>query len=122
MIKGIKFASIPVTDQDRALAFYTEKLGFTVFTDQPFGEQRWIELRIPGAETGVVLFTADGHEDRIGTFQGISFIADDVNATYKELVQRGVEVDGPPKSEDWGTYMIFKDPDGNSFVLGSRSK
>ncbi|HYU33951.1 MAG TPA: VOC family protein [Thermoanaerobaculia bacterium] len=122
MIKGIKFASIPVTDQDRALAFYTEKLGFTVFTDQPFGDQRWIELRIPGAETGVVLFTADGHEDRIGTFQGISFIADDVNATYNELVERGVEVGGPPKSEDWGTYVTFKDPDGNAFVLGSRSR
>ena len=122
MIKGIKFASIPVTDQDRALAFYTEKLGFTVFTDQPFGAQRWIELRIPGAETGVVLFTADGHEDRIGTFQGLSFIADDVHATYKELTQRGVDFDGPPKSENWGTYVILKDPDGNSFVLGSRSR
>ena len=123
MIKGIKFASIPVTDQDRALAFYTEKLGFTVFTDQMFDDkQRWIELRIPGAETGVVLFTADGHEDRIGTFQGLSFVADDVARTYDELTQRGVEFAGPPKSEDWGTYVIFKDPDGNAFVLGSRSR
>src|SRR5436309_14273664 len=60
MIKGIKFASVPVSDQDRALAFYTEKLGFAVATDQPFTDkQRWIELRIPGAATGLVLFTPE---------------------------------------------------------------
>ena len=56
-IRGVKFVSIPVTEQDRALAFYTEKLGFRVVTDQPFdGKQRWIELGIPGADTRVVLF------------------------------------------------------------------
>ena len=48
MIKQIKFVSIPVADQNRALDFYTDKLGFTIITDQPFDEkQRWIELRIP---------------------------------------------------------------------------
>src|SRR4029077_7690305 len=57
MIRGMKFVSIPVTDQDRALAFYTEKLGFRVVTDQPYdATQRWIELGVPGADTGVVLF------------------------------------------------------------------
>jgi catechol 2,3-dioxygenase-like lactoylglutathione lyase family enzyme len=55
MIKQIKFISIPVADQNRALDFYTDKLGFTIITDQPFDEkQRWIELRIPKAETRVV--------------------------------------------------------------------
>ena len=58
MIKQVKFISIPVRDQNRALDFYTDKLGFTIITDQPFdGKQRWIELRIPKAETRVVLFT-----------------------------------------------------------------
>ena len=48
MIKQIKFVSIPVADQNRALDFYTEKLGFTIITDQPFDDkQRWIELRVP---------------------------------------------------------------------------
>ena len=52
MIRGVKFASIPVTDQDRAIGFYTEKVGFRLVTDQPFtDEQRWIELGIPGADT-----------------------------------------------------------------------
>ena len=60
MIKQIKFVSIPVADQNRALDFYTEKLGFTIITDQPFDDkQRWIELRVPKAETRVVLFTTD---------------------------------------------------------------
>jgi catechol 2,3-dioxygenase-like lactoylglutathione lyase family enzyme len=57
MIRGIKFACVPTRDQSRALKFYTEKLGFRVMTDQPFGAQRWIELGIPGAESQVVLFT-----------------------------------------------------------------
>lgn len=121
MIKGIKFASVPVSDQDRALAFYTEKLGFVVATDQPFdGNQRWIELRIPGAETRVVLFTPDGQKDRIGTFSAISFMTDDVARTYDELTRRGVEFAGPPQSAEWGSHAIFKDPDGNSFVLSSK--
>ena len=60
MIRGVKFTSVPVSDQDRALAFYTEKLGFRLLTDQPFSEdQRWIELGIPGADTRIVLFRFD---------------------------------------------------------------
>ena len=52
MIKAIKFCSIPVADQDRALDCYTSKLGFVVATDQEMGPQRWIELGIPGATQG----------------------------------------------------------------------
>jgi catechol 2,3-dioxygenase-like lactoylglutathione lyase family enzyme len=74
MIKQIKFVSVPVADQDRALDFYTEKLGFTIITDQPFDDRRrWIELRVPKAETRVVLFTTDGDKDRIGTFMNMSY-------------------------------------------------
>ena len=62
MIRGIKFACVPTRDQDRALKFYTEKLGFRVMTDQPFGAQRWIELGIPGAESQIVLFTPEGRK------------------------------------------------------------
>lgn len=121
MIKGIKFGSIPVRDQDAALRFYTEKLGFTVVTDQPFDDrQRWIELAIPRADAHVVLFTPDGHEDRIGTFSNLTFYADDVEATWKELTARGVEFVKPPQKADWGTAAIFKDPDGTVFVLSSR--
>ena len=58
MIRGVKIVSIPVRNQDVALKFYTEKVGFKVATDQPFGPgQRWIELLIPGADTTLALFT-----------------------------------------------------------------
>jgi catechol 2,3-dioxygenase-like lactoylglutathione lyase family enzyme len=121
MIRGIKFVSVPVSDQDKALEFFTGKLGFKVATDQPFdGTQRWIELLIPGADTGLVLFTPPGHEGRIGGFQPISFITDDVFATAALYKERGVEFVAEPKKESWGTSAIFKDPDGNQYVLSSR--
>ena len=123
MIKAVKFVSIPVRDQDAALRFWTEKCGFEIATDQPMGEemggQRWIELRIGNAATGVVLFTPPGHESRIGEFVNLSFACDDVRKTYDEMVSRGVSFDGPPNAEGWGTAAIFSDPDGNKFVLSS---
>ena len=100
MIKGVKFASIPVTNQDRALAFYTEKLGFRLLTDQPFSEeQRWIELGIPGADTRIVLFKF-GESLQPGSQLNITFWADNVEATARELA--------------------FQDVDGNTFVLSSK--
>lgn len=123
MIRGIKFVGIPVSDQDVALRFYTEALGFKVITDQPFTPtQRWIELMIPGAETGLALFTPQGQEDRIGEFQSISFWCDDVFATTAALKQKGVGFEKEPKEESWGTSAILRDPDGNRFVLSSRGK
>ena len=121
MIKRIKFLGIPVKDQDRALRFYTEKLGFRILTDQQFSEkQRWIELSIPGAETGLALFTPEGHEDRIGTFMNTSWEVDNVENTYEELAARGVEFAGPPQKQPWGTSAILKDSEGNRIVLSSR--
>jgi len=118
MIKNIKFVSIPVGNQNRALDFYTDKLGFTIITDQPFDQtQRWIELRIPKAETRVVLFTPEGHEGRVGSFVGVSFDCEDIDKTYAELTARGVPFEGPPKKEPWGVFAMFKDSEGNSFVL-----
>ena len=123
MIRGIKFVSIPVRDQDKALAFYTQALGFKVVTDQPFTPtQRWIELLIPGADSGLALFTPEGQEDRIGTFQNISFWCDDVHQTAAILKTKGVPFVKGPKTESWGTSAIFEDPDGNRFVLSSRGK
>jgi predicted enzyme related to lactoylglutathione lyase len=121
MIRGISLASIPVRNQDAALKFYTEKLGFKVLTDQPFtNKQRWIELSINGAQSKVALFTPEGHENRIGSFQPLTFWCDDVFATAKILKSKGVEFAAEPKSEVWGTMAIFKDMDGNQFVLSNK--
>ena len=121
MIKRIKFLGIPVRDQDRALAFYTEKLGFRILTDQQMsGSQRWIELSIPGADTGVVLFTPEGQEDRIGTFLNTSWEVDNVEKTYGELQGKGVEFAGTPEKQPWGMFVKLKDSEGNEIVLSSR--
>jgi predicted enzyme related to lactoylglutathione lyase len=122
VIKAVKFVSIPVTDQDRAIDFYTTQLGMTIVTDQPMGAgggQRWIELKIPGADTHVVLFTPPGHEGRIGGFSNVVFASDNVERTHEQLRARGVEFVQPPKKEPWGTSAIFQDSDGNQFVLSS---
>jgi predicted enzyme related to lactoylglutathione lyase len=120
MITHLKFMSIPVEDQDRALKFYTEKLGFKVATNQEMGPgKRWIELRIGNAETRFVLFTMDGEEGRVGTRMNCSIACDDVEATYRQLSGRGVEFESKPEKQPWGTFAIMKDSEGNRFVLGS---
>lgn len=120
MITHLKFVGIPTTDQQRALRFYTEKLGFAISTDHPFNEkQRWIEMRIANAGTRVVLFTPEGHETRIGTHFNGAFACDNVQATYRQLKERGVEFVTEPQKQPWGEFAIFKDPDGNQFVLSS---
>jgi len=121
MITHVKFVSIPTSDQDRALEFWTQKIGFTLVTDQPFSDsQRWIELKVRDSDTRFVLFTPEGHEDRIGGFFNGALACDDVEATHRQLVQRGVEFVSEPKKQHWGTFASFKDPDGNTFVLSSR--
>jgi predicted enzyme related to lactoylglutathione lyase len=123
MVRGIKFAGIPVRNQDAALKFYTETMGFKVVTDQPFTDtQRWIELMIPGAETGLALYTPEGHENRIGQFQSIAFWCDDVFATAKVLKAKGAVFTQEPKTEVWGSCAVFQDPDGNQFALSSKGK
>jgi predicted enzyme related to lactoylglutathione lyase len=120
MITHVKFVSVPTTDQDRALAFYTSKLGFKLVTDQPFSDtQRWIELRVANSDTHVVLFAMDNGPKPGSTFNG-ALACDDVERTYEELKGRGVEFTAAPQKQPWGTFATFKDPDGNEFVLSSR--
>ena len=115
MIKRVNFVTVPVKDQQRALEFYTQKVGLKVFTDQTHGPMRWIELRVPGAETMVVLFQQPEHVP--GPMPAVAFIADNVPATYEELKGRGVEFTQPPKKEHWGEHAIFKDSEGNLILF-----
>jgi predicted enzyme related to lactoylglutathione lyase len=121
MITNVKFVSIPTNDQDRALEFWTKRVGFKVHTDQPFDDkQRWIELRIGSSETGIVLFKfgADGPQPGM-SFNG-ALACSNVQKTYDELVERGVEFVTPPQKQPWGSFAVFKDIDDNRFVLSSR--
>lgn len=120
MISHVKFVAIPVADQARALAFYTEKLGFTVTTDVSMGEGgRWIELDIPGAATKLVLSAFDGQPTPPGALSNVTFATNNVFRAYDELSARGVEFTTPPTEQPWGTFAVFLDSEGNQFVLAT---
>ncbi len=121
MITHPLFVNIPVSDQDRALDFYVNVLGFELTGDTPMGDgQRWITVQPPKGETHFVLFTPDGAEDLVGRFAPVWMQTDDLDATYEELSAKGVEFPVPPTVADWdpdARWAQFKDPDGNIFGL-----
>lgn len=119
MITSVKLMGVCVSDQARALDFYTNKLGFEVVTDEPMGpDARWLEVAPPGGAVRLALYTPPGLEDRIGSFSQIVFQCDDIQSTYRELTQRGVTFTQPPTDQPGGVMATFVDPDGNVFVLG----
>ena len=121
MISHVKFVSIPTSDQDRALKFWTDVVGFRVLTDQPFDDrQRWIELRVGSSDTRIVLFRSEEGGAQPGSAFNGALACDNVEKTYQELVARGVEFTAEPQKQPWGTFAIFKDPDENQFVLSSK--
>lgn len=122
MLQQVSLVSIPVKNQDKALKFYTEKLGFKLEVDAPFGPGlRWIELSLTGCPVKVALFTPQGHENRIGTLSNVVFSSEDVQKTYEELSAKGIEFTEKPKKQSWGgVTALFKDIDGNIFCLSSQ--
>ncbi len=120
----IKSVSIPVADQDRALKFYTEKLGFQVQVDADCPEwgQRWIELTKPGSPIELVLFTQDEFKPLLGKQMNIMYSTDSVQKTYETLKAKGVEFVCAPKEESWGSYVLMKDSEGNIFCIGEENK
>ncbi|MCP3988079.1 MAG: VOC family protein [Actinomycetia bacterium] len=121
MITHVETVAVYVSDQARARSFYVDQLGFELCKDKPFGPDegglRWIEVAPPGAETVLVLFTPPGLEDRIGRNSGLVFLCTDVEATARELKQRGVTFCQEPSLIPSGWWAQFEDPDGNQFGL-----
>ena len=122
-INHISSATIYVSDQDKAVDFYVNKLGFEVREDAPFGENpnmRWIEVAPPGAHTVLILAKGYGGwtPESVGKFAGIVLESSDIQATYEELSSRGVKFTEPPTMQGWGMLQaIFEDQDGNRLVL-----
>lgn len=116
---SIGFVTVPVADQQRARRWYTEKLQCQVVRDDPYGPgTRWLELSFPGGPSHIVLFTPPEFEGRVGTFLGITFTADDIDAVYHDMTVRGVEFIRPLETVDWGgKQAVFCDSEGNQFVL-----
>ena len=127
MVKRVRSAGIYVSDQQRAVEFFTETLGCELLTDERMGAgaeaQRWIEVRLPGDDTRLVLFTPPGQEDRIGTQTNLIFHCDDIHATHAELASRGVRFTTEPQVAPWGNWWAaFCDPDGNEYGLSLESE
>jgi catechol 2,3-dioxygenase-like lactoylglutathione lyase family enzyme len=124
VITRIHSATVLVRDQDAALDFYVNKLGFEKLSDDAYGENsRWVTVAPPGAATALALTRPEdmGMDPGVefgGRGIGISLIADDIDATYQQLSERGVQFTAPPERMPWGSKATwFSDPDGNSFFL-----
>ena len=123
MIKGLNFQSLPVVDQDRALAFYRDTMGFMVQTDAPYGDDwRWIFIQIPGAET-MIQFARSTEISHNG-IPALVLICDDVDAETVRLKDLGVTIVDGPTDAPWHAsvrYTLFKDSEDNLLLLQSSS-
>ncbi len=99
MIKEVQIVSVPVSDQERAKSFYVNDLGFELRADNPWGDgMRWVEVAPEGAMTSLALVTWFEAMPS-GSLQGFVVLADDIHATYDELLAKGVHFDFPPLEE-----------------------
>lgn len=124
MSMKIGTVSVFVSDQQRAKAFYSEKLGMEIRSDaemEPGSSARWIEVAPPGSYTTIVLFEPDGMWDHfkqaVGKPQNITLNVDDIDATYNDLKGKGVSFAHEPKQEFWGKFTMLEDSEGNHLLL-----
>jgi catechol 2,3-dioxygenase-like lactoylglutathione lyase family enzyme len=113
---------VPVSDQDRALEFYLDKLGFEKRTDTPYGEgERWVEVAPPDAATTIALVPPrEGEPTGIDTHAG--FLSEDIEADHADLLARGVEADAEVMrmGDPVPAMFFFRDADGNRFLIVER--
>ncbi|MET3528649.1 VOC family protein [Phenylobacterium koreense] len=121
MFRHVKFSSLPVTDQDRAIAFYRDLLGLTLSADQQYGSGwRWIELEVAGSPTRI-LFERRANEEP-GEQPVLILVVESVDAAYEALVTKGVVFDQPPIDAPWAPrerYALLRDSEGNLVMIGS---
>ena len=122
MIEGVSQVIVEVEDQDRALTFWTETMGFELVRDAPYSQAgRWIEVRTPDRAIILVLRPRQGERptasDELPT-SNTFFYCNDLWRTYDELRARGVEFAQPPVRHSWGWWSMFEDQEENRFALG----
>jgi catechol 2,3-dioxygenase-like lactoylglutathione lyase family enzyme len=116
-ITRIQLFSLPVADQDRAKAFYVDKLGFELVSDTAMGpDQRWVQVRPAGAETSITLVTWFAAMPP-GSVKGTVVETDDLDADVAAIRSRGVDIASEIQVAPWGRFVTFDDPDGNGIVL-----
>ena len=112
----IELIQVPVSDIDRAKAFYVEKAGFNADHDYQVSDSlRFVQLTPPGSSCSIAL-TTGAHQMTPGSVDGLQLVVRDAEASRKELADRGVEV-SDVQVFPWGNFVFFKDPDGNGWAL-----
>lgn len=129
MINKVGTVSIFVADQERAKAFYTEKLGFTLVTDQPLwpgATTRWISVAPSGGQPEVILYKPDENWEHysqvVGKSQAVTLDVTDIHGTVAELKSRGVEFAGEVDVQPWGSSVFLIDSEGNRLLLVEQPK
>jgi lactoylglutathione lyase len=123
LIDGVSKVVIEVDDQTRALRFWTETMGFELEQDTSYGDERWVEVRMP--DDGLILVLTPRREDSPDApdmlpTSNVVFRCDDLAKTYEELRSRGVEFPQPPVELSFGWWSLFQDQEGNRFALHPR--
>ena len=112
----LELVAVPVSDVDRAKAFYTEQAGFNADHDHRVSDAiRFVQLTPPGSACSIAI--GDGIIDTPpGSVQGLQLVVSDIHAARSELLERGVEV-GEVQEFPWGSFVFFTDPDGNGWAV-----
>ena len=112
----IELVAIPVTDVDRAKAFYVDQAGFNADHDHTVSDEvRFVQLTPPGSACSIAL--GKGVTDAPpGSVQGMQIVVDDIAAAHAELAGRGVDV-SDVQDFPWGRFVFFSDPDGNKWAV-----
>ena len=112
----LELVAVPVTDVDRAKAFYVDQVGFNADHDHRVSdEMRFVQLTPPGSACSIAIGTGI-METEPGSVQGLQLVVSDADAARAQLVERGVEV-GEVQEFPWGRFVFFKDPDGNGWAV-----
>jgi catechol 2,3-dioxygenase-like lactoylglutathione lyase family enzyme len=112
----LEVVHVPVSDVDRAKAFYTEQIGFNADHDHQVNDQlRFVQLTPPGSACSIAIGTGLT-EMAPGSLEGLMMVVEDVQAARDELRRRGTEV-SEIDVQPWGSFVYFSDPDGNAWVL-----
>jgi predicted enzyme related to lactoylglutathione lyase len=112
----LELVAVPVTDVDRAKAFYVDQVGFNADHDHRVSdEMRFVQLTPPGSACSIAIGTGI-MDTEPGSVQGLQLVVADADAARAHLVERGVEV-GEVQEFPWGRFVFFKDPDGNGWAV-----
>jgi predicted enzyme related to lactoylglutathione lyase len=112
----LELVQVPVSDVDRAKAFYVDRLGFLAEHDHRVTEElRFVQLTPPGSACSIAL-TTGAHQMPPGSVAGLQLVVEDAEAARAELVERGVEAT-EVQEFPWGRFVFFADPDGNGWAV-----